>query len=158
MKTAALAFALLALGSAAHAAESTATGAGRLSAKASVDFTIRIPVALRLILVDHPRTLEVTAEDKARGYIDVQGPRIETVVNLKRGYSLQVRLAEHLAAEVTIDGLAQPVVARGSAAVPMPPPPRHRTGPKPVNYRIKLASAVAPGTYAWPVALSLDGI
>ncbi len=122
----------------------------------SVHFRVHIPLVMRLTLHDHPKQLRVTAEDAARGYVDVSGGRIETAANHPRGYTLQVRLATSLVDEVAIDGLARAVVAGGEAAVPMPPM-RSLDGPRPVSYRLKLAAAVTPGTYAWPVALAVYG-
>ncbi len=123
---------------------------------ASVHFRVHIPLVMRLTLHDHPKQLRVTAEDAARGYVDVNGARIETAANHPRGYTLQVRLASSLVDEVAIDGLARAVVAGGDAAVAMPPM-RALEGPLPVSYRLKLAAAVTPGTYAWPVALAVYG-
>lgn len=138
------------------ATEALSTGGGTLQARASVDFQVRIPSVMRIALIDHPATLNVTAEDSAAGEVLVEGAQVHVVANDPRGYTLQADLSGPVA-EASIEGLSYPVLVRsGGAAVAMPSMVgQARPQPKRVQYRFHLAKGTAPGTYAWPLALSL---
>lgn len=140
----------------AYAAESVATGLGSLQANASVDFQVRIPAVMRLALIDHPATLQVTEADSAAGEVQVEGPQVLVIANDPRGYTLQTELSAPFA-EAAIEGLALPVqVGSGGGAVPMPSMVgQSRPQPRRVKYRFNLAKGTTPGVYAWPLALSV---
>ncbi len=138
----------------ARGASGFATASGALAAQAGVQFRINIPTVLRMGLRDHPRELLVSADDARRGFVVVTGPGIEIAANHRQGSQLNARLVESLVEEVEIGGLAAPVRFQpGVASVNLPR--TVRTEMRPVEYRMKLAHAVAAGSYPWPVSLSL---
>jgi hypothetical protein len=160
MKTAhLLVIALLAPGFAAtcHASSGTASGSGALSAKASIDFAIRIPRVARLRQLDTPPAVEITAEDIARGFVRVKA-RLELVVNDPRGYVLAGRIGDRAFSGFRMEGLGMPVEASGRASViPMPPDRRLREPvPVDVSYELRLAEDATPGVRPWPLRLEVQ--
>lgn len=112
---------------------------------------------MKLHLHDHPASLQVSAADLKRGFVVVTGPRIEAGSNDRRSMTLQVRLAPGVASEVRIEGLASGIHAQGEqASVPLPPASPAEPA-RPVSYHITFAEHLQPGTYAWPIALSMHG-
>jgi hypothetical protein len=138
------------------AAPAVHAGPGSLQASASVDFIVHIPEVVRLALFDHPQSLRITAEDSARGEVQVAGPRILVVTNTPQGYLLQAALGA-MFSEAAIEGLAVPVrITSGSAAVSMPSMVgKARPAPQSVQYRFSFPRGTAPGAYPWPLALAV---
>jgi hypothetical protein len=161
MKTAhaiAAAATLLVLGfpAASHASSSVASGLGA-SAKASIDFAIRIPRVARLRQLDTPAAIEITPEDIARGYVRVNA-RLDLLVNDPRGYVLAGRLDDRAFSGFRLEGLGMPVEASGSMnTIQMPPDRRLREQvPVEVSYLLRLAHDAAPGVRRWPLHLQLQ--
>jgi hypothetical protein len=142
------------------AASGVATGAGGMSASASVDFQISVPRVMQLRLVAHPTSVFVTAEDVARGSIKVSGPAVDLLVNDRFGFTIRADLVSPAFSAVRISGLSSPVVATQSgASIRMNSMVgRHKPAPMPVEYELQLAPGTQPGQYAWPVMLSLQQI
>jgi hypothetical protein len=138
------------------AAPAVQAGPDSLQASATVDFVVHIPEIMRLALFDHPPSVHITAEDSARGEVQVDGPRILVVANTPRGYMLQAALGA-LFSEATIEGLAVPVrVTSEGAAVSMPSlVGKARPAPQSVQYRFNFPRGTAPGIYPWPLALAV---
>ena len=106
-----------------------------------------------------PPTLELTASDVARGYIEVgRGSRLRVTSNSPTGFAIDVRPRLNIFASVTIhasglDALVGPdggtVVARGR---------RGRQIATDLSYRFTLPEHIAPGSYPWPLALSVRAL
>jgi len=112
---------------------------------------------MKLQLHDHPASLQVSAADLKRGFVVVTGPRIEAGSNDRRSMTLQVRLASDVASAVRIEGLATGIHSHGAeASVPLPPASPAEPA-RPVSYHITFAEHLQPGTYAWPITLSMHG-
>jgi hypothetical protein len=138
------------------ASSDTASGTGGLSARASIDFAVKVQKILQLRLSGQPATLEVTDDDVARGEIVVRGAHIHILANAPRGFLLNAQVFGPFAA-VAIAGLSVPIEVRGgSTAVQMPSMLGKPRPPASVEYRLKLATNAQPGRYAWPVALALQ--
>lgn len=151
--------ALLAAAMPAQAASQVATGAGPLVARAAVDFAVAVPRVMRLLLLDHPPTISVSAEDVARGFVTVAGPRIDLLVNDRHGFSLRAELVGAAFTAARIAGLPAAITAtREGSLAPMPTRVgRPRPQPYQVTYELQLAKDAAPGLQPWPVALTLAG-
>jgi hypothetical protein len=121
-------------------AEYTLDPAGR-EARAAIQMQVRIPKMLRLQQRERPATVTVTEDDVARGYVDVDGGVLEISYNGRGEYDLQAQAVSAWATVVTIraDG------ARGA-----------RRAMVPVSYRVHLAPQAGPGSYGWPILLSLQ--
>lgn len=157
MRSAIAFFALCLAALPAVASSGTAIGAGGLKASASIDLAIVVPRMLRMQLLDQPGTIQVTSQDVANGVVIVDGARLELLSNDRRGYWLDASLQGPFA-EATIEGLQVPMhidAAGGRILMPsmvgLPRPEPYR-----VRYELRLREGAQPGTYRWPVALSIE--
>jgi hypothetical protein len=139
------------------AAGGVAAGAGRLQASASIDLRIDVPKVLEMRLHGQPRTIEVTAVDAANGEMVVAGPRVEMVSNDRRGYWVDASLRGPFEA-ATVEGLPAPMHVDGSGGRALMPSMVGQSRPRPyaVRYRLRLREGTVPGSYAWPVGLSIE--
>lgn len=151
--------AVLALGFAAAcpAHSNVASDAGPLSARASIDFAIRVPRVARLRELDTPPAIAITAADVARGYVRVKA-RLQLVVNDPRGYVLAVRLDDASFSGFRLEGLGMPVEGAGSSSVMQMPPERRlrEQTPLEVSYELRIAPHAAPGVRPWPLRLQVQ--
>lgn len=152
------ALAILPFAPQALAASDVALGNAGLTARASIDVQITVPRVAKLQLLGHPSSIAVTSEDIARGHVMVSGASIDLVVNDPHGYELKTELRDANFTAVHIAGLPAQVVATNDAPVTHMPSMVGRPRPRPasVEYELDLAPTAQPGTYAWPVALSLQ--
>ena len=159
LKRALVAGALLAATSTPYASSQVASGAGPLAARAHVDISVTVPRVMRLLLLDHPAWIPVSAEDVARGYVTVSGPRIDLLVNDRQGYAVRAELHGTAFTAARVSGLPAAVTAtRGSTLAQMPTMVgRARPQPYRVTYELELAKDAVAGQHPWPVALTLAG-
>jgi hypothetical protein len=138
------------------AAPAVQAGSGPLQARASIDLRVVIPEVMRLALLEQPADLQISEQDSALGEVRVTGARILLLANDPRGYALLATLSETFS-EAAIEGLPAPVqIGPSGGAIPMPsmvgkPAP----APHPVEYRFRFPPGLAPGTYPWPLVLSI---
>jgi hypothetical protein len=149
--------ALLLIALPAGAAGGLAVGQGALQASAAIDLRIVVPQMLEMSVLGQPATVEVTAADAANGEVVVSGPRVALLANDRRGYFIQADLVGPFS-DATIEGLAAPVhVTADGAHVLMPSMVGSpRPAPYNVRYRLRLQQGAAPGTYSWPIRLSIQ--
>ena len=156
MKTRAFALSLLLLAVSGAHASSDRSGTFP-KAGAAMRLAIQIPRILQMRVLQQPHRLEVTAQDLERGFVLARG-LVEVLSTNRDGYQVRAQLAQGPVVEAQVDGLAEPVrVGSGGAQVPMPSMVgKSRPAPYPVEYRLRLAPGTVPGTYAWPVSLSVE--
>ncbi len=131
---------------------------GASTVRASIDVSIVIPSVMRLRQLAHPATLDISADDIARGSVTIAGPQLDLLVNDPLGYVIRARVVNAMFAAVSIAGLPGPLVAtpisgtlRMASMVGRPKP-----APLPVQYELQLSPDATPGRYQWPVALTLE--
>lgn len=109
-------------------------------------------------LLGHPASLDVSADDIARGSITVSGATVDLLVNDRSGYNLRAEIVNAVFTAVRISGLPAAMQAIGGPTVARMPSMVGRPRPQPmaVAYELQLAPDAQPGRYAWPVALSLQ--
>jgi hypothetical protein len=134
-----------------------AEGAG--PATASIRLAIKAPRVMRIQLLDHPATVSVSAEDVARGFVTVTGPRIDLLVNGWQGYTVRSEIVGSAFSGARVAGLPAPINATREPALAHFPSMtgRPRAQPYAVVYELQLSADTAPGVHPWPVALALDG-
>jgi hypothetical protein len=154
----AIAGALLPAPRMAVASSSAASGAETLHASAAVDFRIDVPRVMRLRLLGHPASIEVTAEDVGRGAITISGGAVDVAANDRAGYLIRADLSGSPFSGVRIEGLASGCHAARDGCVIRMPSMVGRPAPQPMRvvYELQLDARTQPGRYAWPVALSLQ--
>ena len=146
MKTAAWSIAVVA-GALALPAGASSELAQAGPARAYLDFTIKVPRVALLRLLNHPTSIDVTADDIARGKVVVSGASLDLIVNNPLGYVLRADLMNAMFTAARIVNLP----SRMATMVGKP-----RPAAIPVEYELSLAPDAQPGRYAWPVALSLQ--
>ena len=115
-----------------------------------------VPVRVALEVVGQPATLTLTADDLARGYVDIPG-RYHVSHNDRRGYLLRFLPLAGVTREVEVRGLGGTVILGGDAVEV------HRAGDSfeqdvALEFRFVLAEGVGPGTFDWPVQLTAQPI
>lgn len=141
----------------AAAASGAASGSAAPPAHASIDLRVVVPRALEMRLADVPPTIEVTPADAADGEVVVSGPRVALLSNDRRGYWIAAALQGPFT-EATIEGLVAPlhVGASGGRALMPSMVGQPRPQPFPLQIRLRLREGTPPGTYRWPVTLSIQ--
>ena len=145
MKTCLAALALL-------AAIPMAAGAGDVSAIFTVSTTV--PARASIETVSQPRVLSVSAEDVARGYVDVPG-RYHVSHNDRSGYLLQFAPLGGIAREVQVRGVGG-AWSLGGGTVEVYRPGDSFEQDVALEFRFVLAEGTRPGTFGWPLELSVQ--
>lgn len=110
------------------------------------------------ISVAQPRSMLVTAEDIARGWLEWMTPiHVRVRSNAPEGYTLVFERSGTGVREVQVLGLGAPLVfAAGQAMGSRPAPQRgFWTDEVMLRFRFALPPGTAPGEHAWPVRISL---
>jgi hypothetical protein len=116
----------------------------------SVIFTIRIPAILRVKALAPPPRLTVTAEDVARGMLELDEATIVSLQNnCRSGVTVSAALGEGDFARVEIRLAAGDPLADAAHLGFWGTEPREVR----VGYRLYLKPGAAAGVRAWPVAL-----
>ena len=153
--------AVLSLADVAAAQEMPKGGARPATGSARIQVTATVPSRATLRVLHQERTLVVTTEDVARGYVDAPAASRIEVRNNSRGGCLLV--FEGVAGpdapfgRVSVRGLGRDVeIGPGGGFVP------HSYAPAPVteelSYRFSLSRDARPGTYPWPLQVSVRTI
>lgn len=114
----------------------------------------KVTETIRLRLVEEPKAVAVTADDVARGFVEVRsGHRLALYCNARSGYLLQYEL-EAWVASALVQGLAtESQLGRREGWLWQPWKDSSWTLLD-LRYRFYLAPEVQPGDYPWPLRLS----
>jgi hypothetical protein len=121
----------------------------------TVSATIRSYARLRVLHQNHE--LVITNADIRRGFVDAaSASRVEIKNNNREGYLLEFDSTPMPFKEVHVTGLgATVVIASGTGWIAQP-----YTGKTPLtvdlSYRFVLSENTMPGTYSWPLAVSVN--
>ena len=116
--------------------------------------SLQVPVRLALQPLGEPASVMLTADDLARGYVDIPA-RYHVSHNDRRGYVLQIVHLGGVAREVRVSGLGGTLVVADDAVEV------HRDGQSfeqdvALEFRLVLEPAAQAGRYDWPVALNVQ--
>ena len=119
-----------------------------------VSAVVRASAHLR---TDHQATyIKVTAEDIARGYVEVRGASKFFVATPKgANYFVDFHPRSDLFVSVLIDGLGSPVELGAEGGSIAQPGPGVKGAGSTLDYRFRLSSEAQPGVYAWPLTLEV---
>src|SRR5437867_2974506 len=126
------------------------------AASRAADMQVSVVVVARTILTvdQQPATVQVTAGDVARGYLDLpQAIAFRIRSNAANGYALQFEkiTAPFIRAEVTWNSIVM-VVSSDSTSVRRQYQPGTTDGV--LTVRLVLAATTVPGSYPWPIQLT----
>ena len=146
----------LALGAALVLAPADGARPGESAAHASFSVGAVVLARAGIAAAEIPGTLDISANDVARGFVDLEhGARLTVLNTSSVGYALEVVPLRPLFAGIEVRGTGADVSldANGGSIVQ-----RGRRGasiPLALGFRFVLAPGIAPGTYPWPLAFSV---
>lgn len=149
--------ALLSLAHAAGARNALADRPARGPGTARIQVTGTVLPRASFTVLHQEKVLNVTPEDVSRGYVDVPAAfRIVVRENSPRGYLLvfESGVPEPPVERVSVRGLGTEIeIGPGGGFVPRP----HARGPvsEVLSYRFSLSRDARPGTYPWPLSVSV---
>lgn len=144
----ALAAIVLGLACGAGAAQATTTGSAQLTVRA------RVPHFFRLDVLSQPRAIEVSAQDVGRGYVDLPAPvELALESNAPTGYTIVFEREGDDFAGAQVRGLGQQVQVASQGMIGWKPGARRET--MQFHVRLELAPGLAPGSYRWPLQVSI---
>lgn len=102
--------------------------------------------------------IQVSAEDVARGVVEVRGgSRLVITTRSPAGYALDFVNRGTVFQAVEIDGIGNAVARGATGGTVVQQQAAAGTRVVALNYRFTLAPGTAPGTYAWPLELTVRG-
>ena len=123
------------------------------AASKSASLTVSVEVIARTIMTvdSQPSTVEITAGDVARGYVDLpQSVAFHVRSNAANGYTVQFQPVTGPFSRADINwGSSQAAVGADGAWLSQPHQQGVTTGT--FNVRLTVAPGTQPGSYAWPV-------
>ncbi|OGP49372.1 MAG: hypothetical protein A2Y79_09610 [Deltaproteobacteria bacterium RBG_13_43_22] len=123
--------------------------------------TARLTVSSRVLpyiqvnLISQVSEIQITEADIQRGYLDVpSASRLEVKTNSPSGYMLAFEGSLWPFKEVRIQGLASPLQLNSGQAVVFQPSVKGKVSMN-LSYRFILSENTQPGSYAWPLSISV---
>jgi hypothetical protein len=112
------------------------------------------------VIMEHQaQVVQVSADDVARGVLAVSnGTRIVITTTEPSGVAMDFRSSSHLFRAVQIDGIGRSVELGPASATIVESHAAAGRRVVTVNYRFALAPDTAPGTYAWPLELTVRSV
>lgn len=132
-----------------------ACGAAAAQGAAQLQVNARVAHYFKLNVVSQPRSIDVSEQDVARGYVDLPVPvELALESNSANGYTLVFERDGGDFAGAQVRGLGQSVQVGGHAAIGWRPAARRET--MQFQVRLQLAPQLPPGSYRWPLQVSIS--
>lgn len=130
---------------------------------ASQQLTITAAVVKRasLKIVAQPASVVISAEDIARGYVDVpRSTRVAVTNNSRDGYMLEFAGTGEFIRQITVQGLDAEVQMEPAGGLVTRPGATlaAATDTLTLGFRFILSGSARPGTYTWPLRLGVAPI
>ena len=136
---------------------SAALNAGETRATLAVAVTVA-PVS-RLEIVSEAATVQVTAQDLQRGYLDLNQPTLLNVYsNAREGYALEVLPMSPLIRAIAVHGLGSEADLGAEGGRIVERWERPQTTSLSLTFRLALAPGAVPGIYPWPLHLAIGPV
>ncbi len=124
---------------------------------ATLNVTITVPPMTRLEVLSQASTLQITAEDRQRGYVDVSEPtRLSVYSNDRKGFALEVLPMSPLITAIAVRGMGAEADLGASGGRIVERWDRPQATALALTFRLALAPATVPGVYAWPLHLAVE--
>ncbi|HJS90064.1 MAG TPA: hypothetical protein VJ738_08895 [Steroidobacteraceae bacterium] len=131
------------------------------AAVAGAPITVSAVVQPRTAIVSAtmPASLDVTASDVARGFVEVSGSsQILVTNNSPEGFELEVLTGASVFSSVAVQGLGAEATVEAEGGEIFLPSRRGAAIPLILSYRFQLASGTTPGRYPWPLQFGVRPI
>ena len=140
----------------------TAMSAPAYAGSTTGQINVSVQVLARTILTidSQPSTLNITADDIARGYVDLpQAVGFRVRSNSREGYSLTFQPVSFPFSAAEVRWGAQMATVEGTDWMSSLSHPYQQGGSAgSLAVRLRLASGVEPGSYAWPLQLAANSL
>jgi hypothetical protein len=130
--------------------------AGAKEAHTTFSVTATVLAIAKIELQSVPATLEISAADVKRGYVDVPQPtQLVVRSNCANGFALDVLTVAPIVSSMVIEGLDSELAlgADGGSVVQRWQKPQ--TLNLSLKFRFSLAAGLTPGIYPWPVRMAV---
>jgi hypothetical protein len=125
---------------------------------ANLNVSVRVLPYFQLNLLSQVSEITITQEDIQRGYLEVRSASLlELKTNSDQGYLLSFEGSLWPFKEVQIQGLANPVRLNSGQALVHQPSARGKVTMN-LDYRFILSEETKPGSYSWPLLISVHPI
>ncbi len=152
--------ALVAVLSLASISEADAAAHGRAEPHESdttISVTATIMPSSHMHVISQAREITITNSDIGRGYVDSDAATvIEVKNNSSRGYMLIFEGEETIFKEVQVRGPGINAILRNGTGIITRPYAGKGAVRLDLSYRFILSDGIRPGTYAWPLTLSVN--
>jgi hypothetical protein len=130
------------------------------SSTAQMNVSVRVIARTILAIDSQPPTVEVTAADIQRGYLDVpQAVSFRVRSNARDGYSLGFQEIAFPFASAEVQWGGQSAVVEGGAWSGVLSHPYQQGGSAgSLSVRLRIAPGAEPGSYAWPVQVTASSL
>ena len=119
----------------------------------------RIATFFRMQVVQQAPALAITADDVARGYVDINAAsNFYVATNTLDGYLIAFRALGGNFRHVIVTGLQAPLEFAGSAGTEVRVASNGRRTDYQLNYRFVLPPDAQPGSYQWPLEISVRSL
>jgi hypothetical protein len=138
-------------------ATASAGSGSALSANAAINFIVKIPPTVRLQSLFQADHVTIEQRDVNRGYVEVaSASRFELVANIP----YDVHFESHAAwfRSVKVSGFPDDFQFGAEGGRYFQPFKKMERGPRELTYRFELDPGTVPGTYRWPLSLSVSAI
>ena len=140
----------------------TAIATPSFAASNSAQMNVTVQVIARTILtIDaQPTTVDVTADDIGRGYVDVpQAVAFRVRSNSREGYTLTFQPVGFPFSAAEVRWGAQSAVVEGGDWLSSLSHPYQQGGSSGnLTVRLRLSAGVEPGSYAWPLQVAANSL
>jgi hypothetical protein len=132
----------------AHAAQSVSR---------TVQFVIKVPPMVRVKMRNQPASLEVTARDVERGYVERAGASLLEVTS-NTPWQIHFRPSGEVIRTARVSGLAGEVLVGPEGGSRSNLLAARQMSAFELSYRFELAPGAQPGTYPWPLVMSANAV
>jgi hypothetical protein len=138
-------------------ATASAASGSPLSAQGEINFAIKIPAFVRLQSLYQADHVTIEQRDVNRGYVEVaSASRFELVANIPYDVHFEAHAAWFRS--VKVSGFPDELQFGAQGGRYFQPFKKMERGPRELNYRFELDPGTVPGTYRWPLSLSVSAI
>ena len=131
-----------------------APNASAANSHAGMQARVQVNAVLKADLIAQTHSIEITAADIAKGYVDVeQATILDVYSNNRDGYFLSFEAEYHPFSEIWVmDNNRTTLLPNGSGYVHQSNSSNQET--KRLSYRFILPQLLTPGSYDWPLLVS----
>ena len=115
----------------------------------------RVAPHVRWQVSDEPARLEITAEDIARGFVEVPAASLRVQTNDPAGFVVVARIADDRFGSGVLTGLERPISIAAGGGFLHAPFRGTAVVETDLRWRLPLSDRLPAGSYAWPLRVTL---